>query len=131
VIDAVGMEAHSAPFGKLASSWPGCSPRRRRAAHAYRRDRLAAFHLAIDLVRRGGTVSLAGVYGGMLYPVPMLVLFDKQVQLRTGQVNVKRWVRRPAGRGGLRHHRLPRPGTTRLRDVPKKQECAVKVLLRP
>ena len=55
-------------------------------------DRLAAFHTAIDAVRRGGTISLSGVYGGMADPMPMMTLFDKQVQLRMGQANVKRWV---------------------------------------
>ena len=55
-------------------------------------DRLAAFHLAIDIVRRGGTISIIGVYGGMIDPLPMLTLFDKQIQLRMGQANVKRWV---------------------------------------
>ena len=43
-------------------------------------------------MRRGGTLSLIGVYGGMADPIPMLTLFDKQIQLRMGQANVKRWV---------------------------------------
>jgi threonine dehydrogenase-like Zn-dependent dehydrogenase len=55
-------------------------------------DRLAALQLAIEVVRRGGTISLAGVYGGMSDPLPMMVMFDKQLQLRMGQANVKRWI---------------------------------------
>ena len=55
-------------------------------------DRLAALRAAIDIVRRGGTISLSGVYGGMADPLPMLVMFDKQIQLRMGQANVQRWV---------------------------------------
>ena len=55
-------------------------------------DRLNAFYLAIDIVRRGGTISLSGVYGGEADPLPMLTLFDKQIQLRMGQANVKKWV---------------------------------------
>jgi len=43
-------------------------------------------------VRRGGTISLIGVYGGQSDPMPLLTLFDKQIQLRMGQANVKRWV---------------------------------------
>ena len=75
-------------------------------------DRLDALYTAIDIVRRGGTISLIGVYGGMADPMPMLTLFDKQIQLRMGQANVKRWVddilplldrRRPARRRRLRH----------------------------
>src|SRR5215216_4327850 len=54
-------------------------------------DRLTALHLAIDAVRRGGTISLIGVYGGQSDPIPMLTLFDKQIQLRMGQANVHRW----------------------------------------
>src|SRR3990170_1185800 len=55
-------------------------------------DRMAALYTAIDAVRRGGTISLSGVYGGQTDPLPMLTLFDKQIQLRMGQANVKRWV---------------------------------------
>ncbi len=55
-------------------------------------DRLAALHLAIELVRRGGTISIIGVYGGMTDPLPMMTLFDKQIQLRMGQANVRRWI---------------------------------------
>jgi 2-polyprenyl-6-hydroxyphenyl methylase / 3-demethylubiquinone-9 3-methyltransferase len=40
-------------------------------------DRLAALLLAIELVRRGGTIRLSGVYGGMTDPIPMMTLFDK------------------------------------------------------
>ncbi|MDT0382756.1 glutathione-dependent formaldehyde dehydrogenase, partial [Streptomyces sp. DSM 42041] len=49
-------------------------------------------YTAIDVVRRGGTISLSGVYGGAADPMPMLTLFDKQVTLRMGQANVRRWV---------------------------------------
>ena len=55
-------------------------------------DRLAALRMALDLVRRGGTVSIVGVYGAMTDPMPMMTMFDKQVQLRMGQANVRRWV---------------------------------------
>ena len=47
---------------------------------------------AIDTVRQGGTVSLSGVYGGMADPMPMMSLFNKQIQLRMGQAYVKRWI---------------------------------------
>jgi threonine dehydrogenase-like Zn-dependent dehydrogenase len=48
-------------------------------------DRLSALHFAIDIVRRGGTISIIGVYGGMVDPLPMLRLFDKQVQAAWGR----------------------------------------------
>jgi threonine dehydrogenase-like Zn-dependent dehydrogenase len=47
---------------------------------------------AIKTVRRGGTVSVTGVYGGAVDPMPMLEIFDKGNQLRMGQCHVKRWI---------------------------------------
>jgi threonine dehydrogenase-like Zn-dependent dehydrogenase len=104
-------------------------------------DRLNALYTAIDLVRRGGTISVYGVYGGSADPVPMLTLFDKQVQLRMGQANVKRWVPEimplltdgdPPGVDTFATHRLS------LDDAPgayetfqKKEDGCVKVLLTP
>ena len=55
-------------------------------------DRLAALNTAIEAVRRGGTISLSGVYGGATDPLPLMRMFDKQIQLRMGQANVWRWV---------------------------------------
>ena len=144
VIDAVGMEAHGAPIGRLAQRMAGLLPdsvaeRLMRTAGV---DRLAALHLAIELVRRGGTISLVGVYGGMADPLPMLVLFDKQVQLRMGQANVRRWVDQlmplvagdddPLGVEGFATHRLPLDQAPRAYELfQKKQDGAVKILLKP
>ncbi|WP_026129076.1 alcohol dehydrogenase catalytic domain-containing protein [Nocardiopsis prasina] len=93
VIDAVGMEAQghgSARFAqRVAAFMPkGAAAKMMETAGV---DRLAALRTAIDLVRRGGTISLIGVYGGMADPLPMLTLFDKQIQLRMGQANVRHW----------------------------------------
>jgi threonine dehydrogenase-like Zn-dependent dehydrogenase len=93
VIDAVGMEAHGSPLAEGAQKVLGLLPKKVQGAvmqHAGV-DRLAALYTAIDSVRRGGTISLSGVYGGAADPMPMLQLFDKQVQLRMGQANVRRW----------------------------------------
>src|SRR5215211_4715928 len=94
VIDAVGMEAHGSPAAKVAQQVTGLLPDPVAGKVMERAgiDRLHAFYLAIDIVRRGGTISLVGVYGGMADPLPMLTIFDKQIQLRMGQANVKRWV---------------------------------------
>src|SRR5215213_11548398 len=90
VIDAVGMEAHGSPVGKLAHQMASLLPDAlaSRMIEKAGVDRLNALHLAIELVRRGGTISLIGVYGGMADPMPMLTLFHKQIQLRMGQANV-------------------------------------------
>ena len=133
VIDAVGMEAHGAPVGKLAQNARRAAARRgRRAAdrEGRRRPPQRAATPAIDAVRRGGTVSISGVYGGAVDPMPMMQLFDKQVQLRMGQANVKRWIDDilplvtddddPLGVERLRHPpAAARRGARRLRDVPE------------
>lgn len=143
VIDAVGMEAHGAPVAKLAQDVTGFLPdpvaaKLMRTAGV---DRLGALHLAIDIVRRGGTISVAGVYGGMADPMPMLTMFDKQIQLRMGQANVKRWVddimpllsdEDPLGTEGFATHKLPLAQAPHGYEIfQKKQDNAIKVLLTP
>ncbi len=93
VIDAVGMEAHGSPVAETAQKALNLLPKKLAGAVMTRAgvDRLGALHTAIDAVRRGGTVSISGVYGGAADPMPMLQLFDKQVQLRMGQANVRAW----------------------------------------
>ena len=93
VIDAVGMEASGHGPARIAQKMVSLLPRSAAAKlmETAGVDRLSALHTAIDLVRRGGTVSLIGVYGGMTDPMPMLTLFDKQIQLRMGQANVRHW----------------------------------------
>jgi threonine dehydrogenase-like Zn-dependent dehydrogenase len=94
VIDAVGMEAHGSPVPKLAQTLTGLLPDKiaQPLMQNVGTDRLTALYTAIDAVRRGGTVSIIGVYGGAADPLPLLQMFDKQIQLRMGQANVKRWV---------------------------------------
>jgi threonine dehydrogenase-like Zn-dependent dehydrogenase len=144
VIDAVGMEAHGAPVSRLAQQMTTLLPDALAARLMERAgvDRLTALLLAIDVVRRGGTISLAGVYGGMTDPLPMLTLFDKQVQLRMGQANVKRWVDDlmpllvgdgdPLGVDGFATHHLPLERAPEAYETfQKKADGAVKILLRP
>ncbi|MFF3492151.1 alcohol dehydrogenase catalytic domain-containing protein [Streptomyces sp. NPDC002795] len=94
VIEAVGMEAHGAPLTRAAQRVAGLLPDALGEKVMGRAgvDSMVAFNTAVDVVRRGGTVSIIGVYGGAVDPVPMLTMFDKQIQLRMGQANVKRWV---------------------------------------
>jgi threonine dehydrogenase-like Zn-dependent dehydrogenase len=86
------MEAHGSGGAKLAQTLTGLLPDKvtEKMMEHTGVDRLAALQLAIEVVRRGGTISLSGVYGGMSDPLPMLELFDNQVQLRMGQANVRR-----------------------------------------
>jgi threonine dehydrogenase-like Zn-dependent dehydrogenase len=143
VIDAVGMEAHGAPGAKLAQQMTTLLPDPLAARLMQRLgvDRLHALHLAIDLVRRGGTISISGVYGGMADPLPMLTLFDKQIQLRMGQANVWRWVEEimpllmdgdPLGVDGFATHHLPlERAPEAYRAFQRKEDGAVKVLFNP
>jgi threonine dehydrogenase-like Zn-dependent dehydrogenase len=93
VIDAVGMEAHGSPGASTAQRLVGLLPDRVAAPLMQKAgiDRLAALHLAIELVRRGGTISISGVYGGALDPMPMFQLFHKGVTLRMCEANVRAW----------------------------------------
>jgi threonine dehydrogenase-like Zn-dependent dehydrogenase len=94
VIDAVGMEAHGAPGGKLAHTIAGLMPdavARKVMEHAGI-DRLSVLNMAVEIVRRGGTISLSGVYGGTADPLNLLQVFDKQLTLKMGQANVRHWI---------------------------------------
>jgi len=144
VIDAVGMEAHGAPFGKLAHQLVGMLPGSLSAKITEKLgvDRLSVLYASINAVRRGGTISLSGVYGGAVDPLPMLTLFDKQITLRMGQANVRRWIEDilplvsdpadPLGVEDLATHRLPLEDAAHGYEIfQKKQDGAIKVLLQP
>ena len=143
VIDSVGMEAHGSPGAKMAQTMTGLLPKKvaEKLMQHTGVDRLAALQMAIDVVRRGGTISLLGVYGGMSDPFPVLVLFDKQVQLRMGQANVRRWVddilpllveEDVLAVDDFATHRLPLSQAPHAYEMfQKKQDGAVKVLFRP
>jgi threonine dehydrogenase-like Zn-dependent dehydrogenase len=143
VIDAVGMEAHGSPVTGLVQKATSLLPRPVQAKLMERAgvDRLNALHTAIDVVRRGGTISLVGVYGGMADPIPMLQLFDKQVQLRMGQANVKRWVPEilplltdedPLGVDTFASHHLPlSEGPRAYETFQHKDDKAIKIVLHP
>ncbi len=143
VIDAVGMEAHGSPATGLTQQIAGLLPDS--AAQSVMNeagvDRMSVFYAAIDTVRRGGTISLIGLYGGQADPLPMLTLFDKQIQLRMGQANVQHWVDDimpllmdgdPLGVESFATHRLPLDQAPHGYEIfQKKQDGAIKILLKP
>ncbi|MYW93915.1 glutathione-dependent formaldehyde dehydrogenase [Amycolatopsis rubida] len=144
VIDAVGMEAHGAPIGKLAHNLVALLPQALGAKVTEKAgiDRLSVLYAAIDSVRRGGTISLSGVYGGMADPIPMMEVFDKQIRLHTGQANVRRWIDDvlpvltadgdPLGVEGFATHKLPLADAPRAYEMfQKKLDGVQKVLLEP
>lgn len=143
VVDAVGMEAHGSPIAQTAQTAAGFlpSPIGRVVLRNAGVDRLAALDTAFESVRRGGTISLSGVYGGTADPFNMLRLFDKQIQLRAGQANVKRWIPEilplltdgdPLGVDNFATHRLPLQSAPEYYEkFQKKQDGVFKVILKP
>ncbi|MET0305218.1 MAG: zinc-dependent alcohol dehydrogenase [Solirubrobacterales bacterium] len=144
VIDAVGMEAHGARVAELAQKATGLLPDAlaAKATEKAAVDRLSALLEAIDTVRRGGTISISGVYGGQLDPLPMMQLFDKGVQIRMGQAHVRRWTDEilpllegdedPLGVDDLTTHQLPLAEAPSAYEMfQKKEDGAIKVVLKP
>jgi threonine dehydrogenase-like Zn-dependent dehydrogenase len=143
VLDAVGMEAHGSPAAGVAHRLAGLLPDSLGQAVMEKAgvSKLAALLSAIEIVRRGGTISVSGVYGGAADPLPTLQLFDKQIQVRQGQANVKRWVDDimplltdddPLGVESFATHHLP------LEEAPeayetfqKKEDGMIKVVFAP
>jgi threonine dehydrogenase-like Zn-dependent dehydrogenase len=144
VVDAVGLEAHGNPGAAFAQAAVGLLPDAiaRKTMTTAGIDRLAALHASLDLVRRGGTVSLSGVYAGEADPMPMNSMFDKQVSLRMGQCNVKNWVddliplvedpADPLGVTDLVTHRVPLEQAPEMYETfQKKEDGCIKVVLKP
>ena len=144
LVDAVGMEAHGAPAVAIAQKAVGLlpDPLARTMMETAGIDRLTALYTAIDAVRRGGVVSISGVYSGDADILPMKTLFDRQITLRMGQCNVKRWTDRivplvedeadPLGTTDLITHRSDLDGAPGLYETfQKKQDGCIKVVLEP
>jgi threonine dehydrogenase-like Zn-dependent dehydrogenase len=131
-IDAVGMEAHV----------PGVIGVYDRAKQAMmlESDRPHVFRQAVLACRKGGTVSVAGVYGGFDDKIPMGALMNKALTIKTGQTHVQRYMRPLLERvqnGEIDPtfvvtHRLPLSEAPNAYDmfVNKENNC-VKVVLKP
>jgi threonine dehydrogenase-like Zn-dependent dehydrogenase len=143
VIDAVGFEAHGSPLAKFVHDASALMPDAA-AAKVFEKggiDRLSALYHAIDVVRRGGTVSIIGVYTGMMDPLPMDTLFDKQLQIKMGQANVKRWIddimpllndKDVLGVEDFATHRLSLDeAPSAYETFQKKKDGAIKIILQP
>jgi threonine dehydrogenase-like Zn-dependent dehydrogenase len=140
------MEAHGAgaPVAELAQKATGLLPDAVAAKMTEKAavDRLSALLACIDSVRRGGTVSISGVYGGQLDPLPMFQIFDKGLQLRMGQAHVRQWTDEilpllegdedPLGVDDLTTHQLPLEQAPEAYSMfQKKEDGAIKVVLKP
>ncbi|WP_141494975.1 zinc-dependent alcohol dehydrogenase [Kytococcus schroeteri] len=143
-LDAVGMEAHGNPVAERVITAAGRLPGviGKPAIENAGIDRLAALHGCIESVRRGGTVSISGVYGGMVDPMPMMTMFDKGIAMRMGQCHVKQWTPElfdvvtqdedVLGLEDLATHRVGLEDAPRIYEVfQKKQDNCLKVVMTP
>lgn len=144
VLEAVGMEAHGSPVAEAVQKSLRLLPMKLQQLMMTNMsvERLSALYLAFEAVRRGGTVSISGVYGGSSDPMPMMQLFDKQLQLRMGQANVRAWTGElltlleqdedHLGVEGFATHRLPLDAAPEAyASFQAKDDGMVKVLFRP
>jgi threonine dehydrogenase-like Zn-dependent dehydrogenase len=128
-IDAVGMEGAGSTADAVLSTLK------------LQTDKLVALRNCVGSVRRGGTLSISGVYTGHYPLFPLGDLFDKQLTIRMGQANVRRWTDDllplltdddPLGVDDLATHRLPLDRAPYGYEIfQKKQDGAVKVVLVP
>jgi len=84
-IDAVGLEAHSHTFGGVYDKV--------KASLFMATDRPNVLRLCIQACRKGGTVSIPGVYGGLLDKVPFGAAFSKGLTFKMGQTHMHRYMR--------------------------------------
>jgi len=144
VVDAVGMEAHDHGGVSMVQKFAAALPDKVGQALMQKAgvDSLSAMHLAFEVVRRGGTVSLSGVYGGTADPTPFLTLFDKQITIRMGQCNVHQWMDTlmplvedpsdPLGTEDLTTHPVPLDRAPEMYEIfKKKEDGCIKVVLKP
>ena len=131
-IDAVGLEAHGTSFDYYYD--------KAKTAAFLATDRVSALRQAITCCRKGGTVSIPGVYGGFLDKVPLGAAFHKGLTMRMGQTHMMRYMAPlldRVARGEIDPsfvitHRVrleDAPGAYRMfRD--KRDEC-IKVVMKP
>ena len=89
-IDAVGMEAHSTQLQGMYDNV--------KTALMLETDRPVVLRQAIQAVRKGGTVSIPGVYGGLLDKVPFGAAFGKGITMKMGQTNMHSYMKPLLGR---------------------------------
>ena len=132
VIDAVGMEAHGFSVDNIAD--------RVKQKVGIGQDRAHVLRQAILACRKGGRVSVPGVYGGKADLFPLGAMMQKGLQLRTGQTHVRRFTgelldlieRDVIDPSFLISHRLPLDeAATGYRNFRDHQDEWIKVVLQP
>lgn len=131
-IDCVGMEAHGMSVDAIYD--------RVKTATYMATDRPAALRQAINCCRKGGTVSIPGVYAGFLDKVPMGAAFGKGLTFKMGQTHVHKYLPKlleHVQKGDIDPrfvitHKAPLSDAVRMYDIfSKKKENCIKVVLKP
>ena len=131
-IDAVGLEAHGATLDAYVDKV--------KAAAFLATDRPNALRQAIHACRKGGIVSIPGVYGGFLDKIPFGAAFQKGLTFRMGQTHVMKYMQPLLGRiergeidpSFVITHRLPLDEAPNAYQMFKnKQDACIKVVLKP
>jgi threonine dehydrogenase-like Zn-dependent dehydrogenase len=131
-IDAVGLEAHGAS--------PDFYYDKVKTATLLATDRTTALRQAIHACRKGGTVSIPGVYGGFLDKMPLGAAFNKGLTLKMGQTHVMKYLRpllQRIERGDIDPsfvitHRIPlEDAAEAYRAFRDKRDGCIKVVMKP
>jgi threonine dehydrogenase-like Zn-dependent dehydrogenase len=131
-IDAVGMEAHGFSVDAFVD--------KAKAALMLATDRAHALRQAINCCRKGGTVSIPGVYGGFVDKFPIAAAMQKGLTFRMGQTHVHRYVLKLIDhiqRGDIDPsfvitHKLPLDQAPHGYDIfNKKRDGCIKIVLKP
>ncbi|HEY9725724.1 MAG TPA: zinc-dependent alcohol dehydrogenase [Chroococcales cyanobacterium] len=132
VMDAVGMEAHGMGVEGLYD--------KAKQAVRLETDRPHVLRQAILACRKGGTVSVPGVYGGFVDKIPMGAFMNKALTMKTGQTHVHRYL--PTLLAHIQNgdidpsfvitHRLPLEQAPHGYEIFKhKQDNCIKIVLKP
>lgn len=132
VIDAVGMESHGFAIENMLDVV--------KQKVGMGADRSHALRQALLAVRKGGRVSIPGVYGGLTDKFPLGALMEKGLQIRTGQTHVQRYMKDLLEKiedgtldtTFLISHRLPlEQAADGYRNFKDQQDTWTKVVLKP
>jgi len=132
-IDSVGLEAHAT--GSLDAVYD-----RAKQFMQLETDRAHVLREMIYVCRPAGTISIPGVYGGLIDKMPIGALMNKGLTVRTGQTHVRRWtddlIRRieegQIDPGFVITHTVPlEQGPEMYRIFREKQDGCIKVVLKP
>jgi len=127
-IDAVGMEAHRSTLEKIGNVLQA------------EKGSMNALKSCFDAVRRGGRVSVVGVYGSPYDNYPLYQWFEKSIRLMGGQAWVQRWLDQlmqlvlegKVTLDDIITHKVPLADADKMYDIfNKKEDGCVKVVLQP